>query len=56
MHEFMWTGLIGRMKDFKILQGAIHLSLADIVDQIFGVCGALVNLMGILIPLRSQRK
>ena len=48
--------VIGRMKDFEILQGPILLSLADIVDQICVVCGALVNLMGILVPLQSQTK
>ena len=42
------------MKDFKILQGPIPLSLADIVDNIFIVCGGLVNLMGILVPLQSK--
>ena len=48
--------VIGRMKEFKILQGPIPLSLADIVDQILVVCGALVNLMGILVPLQSHTK
>ena len=46
--------VIRRMKDFKILQGPIPLSLADIVDNIFVVCGCLVNLMGILVPLQSK--
>ena len=43
MHEFIMERVIGRMKDFKIFQGPIPLSLADIVDQIFVVCGALVT-------------
>ena len=46
--------VIGRMKDFKILQGPIPLTFADIVDQIFIVCGCLVNLMGILVPLKPK--
>ncbi|XP_063436558.1 uncharacterized protein LOC134717991 [Mytilus trossulus] len=36
--------VIGRMKDFKILQGPIPLILSDVVDNIVFVCGCLVNL------------
>ncbi len=48
--------VIGRMKNFKILQGPIPLSLADVVDHIFTVCGCLVNLLGILVPLSSCKQ
>lgn len=48
--------VIGRMKDFKILQGPIRLAFADIVDHIFVVCGCMINLMGILVPLKSKSK
>ena len=36
--------IIGRLKDFKILQGPIPLVLNDLVDNIFIVIGCLVNL------------
>ena len=48
--------VIGRMKDFKILQGPIPLAFVDIVDHIFVVCGCMVNLMGILVPLQSKSR
>ena len=48
--------VIGRLKDFQILQGPIPLCLTDLVDSIFTVCGSLVNLMGILVPLTSKGK
>ena len=48
--------VIGRMKDFKILQGPIPLAFADIVDHIFVVCGCMINLMGILVPLKSKSR
>jgi hypothetical protein len=46
--------VIGRLKDFKILQGSIPLVLSDLVDSIFTVCGCLVNLTGILVPLKPK--
>lgn len=47
--------VIGRIKDFKILQGPIPLTLADLIDPIFTVCGCIVNLLGILVPLSSKK-
>lgn len=46
--------VIGRLKDFKILQGPIPLVLNDLVDNICIVIGYLVNLSGILVPLHSK--
>ena len=34
---------IQRIKTFEILQGTIKLSMIDILDQVFMVCGYLVN-------------
>ncbi|CAG2216013.1 unnamed protein product [Mytilus edulis] len=48
--------VIGRMKDFKILQGPIPLILSDVVDNIVFVCGCLVNLSGVLVPLHTNNK
>lgn len=46
--------VIGRLKDFKILQGPIPLVLNDLIDNICIVIGCLVNLSGILVPLHSK--
>ena len=48
--------VIGRLKDFKIMQGPIPLILNDLVDKMFIFCGCLVNLSGVLVPLHSKSK
>ena len=42
---------IARIKDFRILQGAIPISLKDILDDIFTICCAITNLAPPLVPL-----
>lgn len=48
--------VIGRMKDFKIMQGPVPLILHDLIDKFVFVCGCLVNLSGVLVPLHSSKK
>ena len=42
---------IRRIKEFRILRGEIPLSMKDIIEDIFIVCGALINLQKPLVPL-----
>ena len=46
---------IGRWKNCKITRGPIPLTMIDMVDKIFFVVGALVNLMGIFVPIRKDK-
>ena len=45
---------IERLKDFKIFQGNMALTLAPLPDQVLMVCGALCNLLKPLARLLSQ--
>ena len=42
--------IIGRMKDFKVLQGILQLSLLDLIGPIANVCAALVNINVPIVP------
>jgi hypothetical protein len=42
---------IGRMKEMKILKSEMPLSRNDLVDYIFIVCAAIINLQGVLVPV-----
>ena len=42
---------IARIEDFCILQGAIPLSIKDLLDDIFVICAAITNLTAPLVPL-----
>ena len=42
---------IARIKDFRILQGAIPITMKDILDDIFVICCAITNLAPPLVPL-----
>ena len=42
---------IARIKDFRILQGAIPLSIKDLLDDILVICAAITNLAPPLVPL-----
>ena len=47
--------VIGRWKNFKITKGPIPLTMMNMVDKLFFVVGALVNLMGILVPIKKDK-
>ena len=42
---------IARIKDFRILQGALPLTLKDQLDKIFVIIAAITNLAPALVPL-----
>ena len=42
---------IARIKDFRILQGALPLTLKDLLDDIFIIISAVTNLAPALVPL-----
>ena len=44
--------VIKHIKDFKILKGVIPLTMKDLIDDIFLVCGALTNLSPPIVPLK----
>ncbi|XP_057299081.1 uncharacterized protein LOC130629759 [Hydractinia symbiolongicarpus] len=41
---------IARIKDFRILQGAIPVTMKDLLDDIFVICAAITNLAPPLVP------
>lgn len=43
--------VIGRIKEFSILKSELPLDMLDLVDHIFTICGAIVNLQPPLVPL-----
>ena len=42
---------IARIKDFRVLQGAIPITMKDMLDDIFIICAAFTNLAPPLVPL-----
>lgn len=42
---------IVRIKDFRIIQGALPLTLKDQLDHVFVICSAITNLGPALVPL-----
>ncbi len=44
---------IGRIKEFQLMQGPIHLTMIDLMEASLIVCAALVNLQPALVPLTS---
>ena len=42
---------IGRVKEFKILQGVMPLDYLDLLDHIFTICSGIVNLQPTIIPM-----
>ena len=42
---------IARIKDFRIIQGALPLTLKDLLDEIFVIIAAITNLAPALVPL-----
>ena len=45
--------VIGRMKEFQILQGPVPLSMIDLMDSITIICAGLTNLQPVMVPLNS---
>ena len=43
--------VIGRMKEYQILQGPVALTMVDLMDSIMVICGGLTNLQPIMVPL-----
>ena len=43
--------VIGRMKEFRILRSELPIDQIDLLDNIFKICGALVNLQPPMVPL-----
>ena len=42
---------IARIKDFRVLHGAIPLTMKDLLDDIFVICAGLTNLAPPLVPI-----
>ncbi len=47
--------VIGRWENYKITRGPIPLTMMEMVDKIFFVVGALVNLMGVLVLIQKDK-
>lgn len=45
--------VIGRLKEFRILNGELPLDMLPLIDNIFIICGALVNLQPPMVPMET---